>query len=110
MVSTGQLAAEELGFVIEPPPAPAPVSAVELAEAAANPGLRRAVSLFHQGWRAEAVPEWNFTLRGMTDRQLLAAAELARQEHIYDRVVNTSERTRDQVDFPSASSRRSKAE
>lgn len=95
----GQLAAEELGFVIAPPPAPVPVSIVELAEASANPGLRRAVTLFHQGWRAEAVPEWNFALRGMTDRQLLAAAELARQEHIYDRVVNTSERTRDQVDF-----------
>src|SRR3546814_11613225 len=35
----------------------------------------------------------------MTDRQLLAAAELARQEHIYDRVVNTSLQTQSEVDF-----------
>src|SRR5690606_4284300 len=51
------------------------------------------------GWRPEAVPEWNFSLRGMSDRQLLAAAEYARQENIYDRVVNTSERTESEVDF-----------
>lgn len=95
----GQLAAEELGFAIAPPPAPARVTAAELADVAANPGLRRSIALFREGWRAEAVPEWNFALRGMNDRQLLAAAELARQEHIYDRVVNTSERTRDQIDF-----------
>ena len=35
----------------------------------------------------------------MTDRQLLAAAELARDEHIYDRVVNTSDRTQREFDF-----------
>src|SRR3546814_2232077 len=35
----------------------------------------------------------------MSDRQLLAAAELARAEDIYDRVVNTSERTETEVDF-----------
>ena len=35
----------------------------------------------------------------MNDRQLLAAAELARAEGIYDRVVNTSERTEREFDF-----------
>jgi soluble lytic murein transglycosylase len=55
--------------------------------------------LFRLGWRAEAVPEWNFSLRGMNDRQLLAAAELARAENIYDRVVNTSDRTQKEFDF-----------
>jgi soluble lytic murein transglycosylase len=35
----------------------------------------------------------------MTDRQLLAAAELARRESIYDRVVATSVRTKNEVDF-----------
>src|SRR5690606_15604709 len=62
-------------------------------------GLQRAVALFELGWRPEAVPEWNFNLRGMNDRQLLAAAELARQEHIYDRVVNTSLLTRNEIDI-----------
>jgi soluble lytic murein transglycosylase len=95
----GQLAAEELGRRIDVPPRPAPVSDQEIAEARANPGLRRAVQLFRLGWRAEAVPEWNFSLRGMSDRQLLAAAELARAENIYDRVVNTSDRTEKEFDF-----------
>jgi soluble lytic murein transglycosylase len=95
----GQLAAEELGRRINVPPRPAPVSDQEIAEARANPGLRRAVQLFRLGWRAEAVPEWNYSLRGMSDRQLLAAAELARAENIYDRVVNTSDRTEKEFDF-----------
>ncbi|MDF3941765.1 lytic transglycosylase domain-containing protein [Achromobacter denitrificans] len=95
----GQLAAEELGRRINVPPRPAPISDQEIAEARANPGLRRAVQLFRLGWRSEAVPEWNFSLRGMSDRQLLAAAELARAENIYDRVVNTSDRTEKEVDF-----------
>ena len=95
----GQLAAEELGRRITVPPRPAPVTDQEMAEARANAGLRRAVHLFRLGWRSEAVGEWNFALRGMSDRQLLAAAELARAEDIYDRVVNTSERTEKEVDF-----------
>ncbi|WP_249292672.1 lytic transglycosylase domain-containing protein [Achromobacter ruhlandii] len=95
----GQLAAEELGRRITVPPRPAPITDSEIAEARANPGLRRAVQLFRLGWRQEAVPEWNFALRGMTDRQLLAAAELARAENIYDRVVNTSDRTEKEFDF-----------
>ncbi|MFY3137470.1 transglycosylase SLT domain-containing protein [Achromobacter xylosoxidans] len=95
----GQLAAEELGRRITVPPRPAPLTDSEIAEARANPGLRRAVQLFRLGWRQEAVPEWNFALRGMSDRQLLAAAELARAENIYDRVVNTSDRTEKEFDF-----------
>lgn len=95
----GQLAAEELGRTITAPKRPAPVTEQELAQARANPGLQRAVTLFKRGWRPEAVPEWNFTLRGMTDRQLLAASELARRESIYDRVVVTSGRTKNEVDF-----------
>jgi len=95
----GQLAAEELGSVITVPPAPAPVTPEELAEARAHPGLQRAIALFRAGWRQEAMPEWNFSLRGMNDRQLLAAAELAREAQIYDRVVNTSDRTTGVADF-----------
>jgi soluble lytic murein transglycosylase len=95
----GQLAAEELGRTISAPQRPEAVTENELAQARANPGLQRAVTLFKRGWRLEAVPEWNFTLRGMSDRQLLAASELARRESIYDRVVVTSGRTKNEVDF-----------
>jgi len=95
----GQLASEELGRPITIPPRPAPLTEQELAQARAHPGLQRALKLFALQWRSEAVPEWNFSLRGMNDRQLLAAAELAREHDIYDRVVNTSERTVAEVDF-----------
>ncbi|MCC2595755.1 transglycosylase SLT domain-containing protein [Pusillimonas sp. MFBS29] len=95
----GQLASEELGLTPSIPPAPVPLTVAELKEALENPGLQRAIALFDLGWRPEAVPEWNYTLRGMTDRQLLAAAELARHEHIYDRVVNTSLQTESEIDF-----------
>lgn len=95
----GQLAAEELGRKITVPPVPQPVTDAEMAQARANPGLIRAVHLFRLGWRGEAVPEWNFSLRGMSDRQLMAAAELARAEGLFDRVVNTSDRTEAEFDF-----------
>ena len=95
----GLLATEELGEPITLPPAPEPITEAEFAMAQANPGLQRAIKLFRLGWRPEAVPEWNFTLRGMNDRQLRAAAEVARYEQIYDRVVNTSLRTKDEIDF-----------
>ena len=66
---------------------------------ARQPWLAPCRAVFRLGWRAEAVPEWNFALRGMSDRQLMAAAELARAENIYDRVVNTSDRTEKEFDF-----------
>jgi len=95
----GLLAVEELGEPMALPPTPTPVTAEELAQARSNIDLLRAIKLFDLGWRPEAVPEWNFALRGMNDRQLRAAAELARQEQIYDRVVNTSLRTKNEIDF-----------
>jgi soluble lytic murein transglycosylase len=95
----GQLPNEELGRPIPIPPAPPAVTPLELNVARSNTGLLRAIKLFRLGWRPEAVPEWNYTLRGMSDRQLLAAAELARQEQIFDRVVNTSLKTKQEIDF-----------
>jgi soluble lytic murein transglycosylase len=95
----GQLANEELGRSLSIPPMPPAVTPAELAQARSNAGLQRAIALFDLDWRPEAVPEWNFALRGMSDRQLLAAAELARQQQIFDRVVNTSLQTKEIVDF-----------
>ena len=43
--------------------------------------------------------EWNFTLRGMNDRELLAAAQLACDREVWDRCINTSDRTRNEVDM-----------
>ena len=49
--------------------------------------------------RVEGNREWNWQLRGMTDRQLLAAAEYARAQAMLDRMINTSDRTRSEYDF-----------
>jgi soluble lytic murein transglycosylase len=95
----GQLALEELGQLISIPPAAAPLTAAELAQAASNPGLRQALKFFSMRLRFEGTREWNWSLRGMNERQLLATAEFARQNNILDRMVNTSERTRTEFDY-----------
>jgi soluble lytic murein transglycosylase len=89
----GVLAAEELGYIPAPPePFHAPTEQ-EVKEAQANPGLARALELYRLDLRTEGTREWFFTIRAMDDNQLLAAAELARRNEVWDRVINTAERT-----------------
>lgn len=95
----GQLANEELNRTIPLPLAPTAITAAEKHDVATRPGLLRALELFKMGWRSEATVEWGFALRGMNDRQLRAAAELARENQVYDRVVNTSLLTKQEIDF-----------
>jgi soluble lytic murein transglycosylase len=95
----GKLAAEELGQQPQLPPAPAPLTAAEKAQAQNHPGLSRALALMAAGLRGEGVREWNFSLRGMSDRELLAAAQTACDREIWDRCINTSERTRKEIDL-----------
>jgi len=95
----GKLAAEQLSFVPELPAlAPTPSDA-DRAQAQANPGLARALQLIALGLRNEGVREWNFTLLGMSERELFAAAELACEKEVWDRCINTSDRTRQDVDL-----------
>ncbi|HEX5675202.1 MAG TPA: transglycosylase SLT domain-containing protein, partial [Azonexus sp.] len=49
--------------------------------------------------RTEGVREWNWSLRGMNDRELLAAADLAKRNQIWDRAINTADRTKTEHDF-----------
>jgi soluble lytic murein transglycosylase len=95
----GKLASEELGRPLRLPPRPAPLTAEERASASAHAGLQRALLLIQIGLRNEGVREWNFSLRGMDDRELLAAAQIACDREVWDRCINTSERTREQVDM-----------
>jgi soluble lytic murein transglycosylase len=67
-------------------------------------GLRRALRLMSLGLRAEGVREWNYQTSlhqkgGMPDRELLAAAQLACEQQVWDRCINTSERTQSVIDF-----------
>jgi soluble lytic murein transglycosylase len=93
------LADEELGRVIGVPQRAAPPSRDELAAAAARPGLRRGLMLIRLDMRIEGVREWVWTLRGLDDRQLLAAAEVARGAEVWDRAINTADRTSLQHDY-----------
>ena len=94
-----QLALEELGQRIVVPPAPAPLTAEEKAAARDNPSLNRGLYAILMGLRSEGVREWNYATNlhqsgGMADRELLAAADFACQREVWDRCINTSERTK----------------
>lgn len=95
----GQLALEELGQPITIPPTAEKPSSAEMAQAEKNAGLRRAIKFFALGLRFEGIREWNWELRRMNERQLLAAAEFARQNQLLDRMVNTSDRTKNEFNF-----------
>lgn len=99
-----QLALEALGQRITLPARPAPLSAEEKDAARQNPGLQRALYAIALGLRSEGVREWNYTTNlhtpgGMDDRSLLAAADLACKAEVWDRCINTSERTKTTMDM-----------
>ncbi|WP_374359415.1 transglycosylase SLT domain-containing protein [Pseudoduganella danionis] len=95
----GQLAGEELGKLVTIPLPGLPISQAEVAPFASNPNFQRALKFFSMRLRFEGTREWNWGLRGLSEREHLAAAEFARQNNILDRMVNTSDRTRLQVDY-----------
>lgn len=89
----GQLATEELGGRITSPAAAFKPGAEEVNRIGQLPGIRRALALFNLDLRVDGVREWVWAIRGFDDRQLLAAAELALRNGIYDRVINTADKT-----------------
>jgi soluble lytic murein transglycosylase len=99
-----QLAMEELGQRITVPTKPLPLTAEEKEAARLNPGLNRALYAINMGLRSEGVREWNYSTNlhvrgGLDDRGLLAAADMACRYEVWDRCINTSERTKSAVDF-----------
>ena len=93
----GALAADDLGQPQAMPPPAAPVTQAEKEAVATNPGLVRGLVLVSIGLRGEGVREWNYSIRGMGDRELLAAAQYACEREVWDRCINTSDRTRNEV-------------
>jgi soluble lytic murein transglycosylase len=99
-----QLALEELGQAITLPERPIALNPQEKAAALINPGLQRALYAIQIGLRPEGNREWNYSTNlhtpgGMNDRDLLAAADLACQRQVWDRCINTSDRTKEAIDF-----------
>ena len=95
----GQLAEEEMGVVIGIPDEPYKAGTEEIAAIQQLPGIQRALALYRLNLRTEATREWNWTIRGYDDRRLLAAAEVARRNGVYDRAISTADRTVQQHDF-----------
>jgi soluble lytic murein transglycosylase len=89
----GVLAAEELGTGPTPnwqgfKPTPNEVNRIAL-----RPGVQRALTLYKLEMKPEALREWQAATRGLSDQDLLAAAEVARQSNAPDRAINAAERT-----------------
>ena len=99
----GLLAMDDLGRTAAPP-RPAKPNRDELVQAAAVPGLDRALRLYDLGLRSEGAREWNYTLAygkpgGLSDREMMAAAEIACDREYWDRCINTSDRTKQEIDL-----------
>lgn len=95
----GLLAAEEVNASVPPSwngarPAPA-----DLERLRSVPGIQRALALYRLNLDNEALREWIWALRGRDDRDLLAAAEVARLANEPDRAINTADRTVHLHDF-----------
>lgn len=95
----GSLAAEDLGQQIAMPAVPTAVTTAERDVAKNDPGLQRALLLIGANLRNEGNREWNFSLRGLDDRALRAAAEMGCDRAIWDRCINTSDRTKVEIDM-----------
>jgi prepilin-type N-terminal cleavage/methylation domain-containing protein len=97
-----QLAEEELGRKIMAPARPPAPTAQEMVAIKSNPSLQRAMHAIRIGLRADGVREWNYATglvdgmgkKGrMGEREKLAAAQWACEQEIWDRCINTSERS-----------------
>ncbi|SEP24955.1 lytic transglycosylase domain-containing protein [Nitrosovibrio sp. Nv6] len=95
----GQLAEEELGVTIGTPAESYKPSKKEIAATERLPGIKRALALYRLNLRTEATREWVWAIRDFDDHRLLAAAEVARRHGIYDRAINTAEKTIKDHDF-----------
>ena len=91
----GLLAAEELGLATESgimsgnfKPGRAELDAM-----LALPAVQRTLALYRMDQRTDAFKEWAWAVRKFDDRQLLTAAEIARRNGMYDRAINTADRT-----------------
>jgi soluble lytic murein transglycosylase len=95
----GSLANDELGRSTMTPPKASPPSREELAQVSAIPGVRRAQAFFRLNLRSEGSKEWSWALRSMSDRELLAASEIAVRAGNYDRAIAAADRTRNEHDY-----------
>lgn len=95
----GQLAGEELGPAIGIPTETYKASDEEIRWINQVPAIRRALILYEIDQRSDAIREWGWALKSMDDKQLLAAAELAKRNNWLDRAISTADKTQRLHDF-----------
>ena len=94
----GILAREELGQTFSLPKKSTPTDS-EVEAISHTDGFDRARKFYAMNMIFEGNREWNFPLRKMDDKQLIAAAEYGRRVGLLDRMINTSERTQSLYNF-----------
>ena len=95
----GLLAAEALGASVMPLSEPLTPEPEALTAFAARDAVQRVLKLSALDLRPEAQREWVTVVRGLSDEGLLLAASFAQSNGLYDRSINTAERTRRRHDF-----------
>ena len=94
----GQLALEELGRTTSIPPK-ITVTDMDAKITKSIPAFDKAAKLYQMNLRTEGNREWNWELRGMSDQELIAAAEYGKKIGLIDRAVNTADRTKAEHNF-----------
>jgi soluble lytic murein transglycosylase len=91
----GQMAGEELGdtpvlSATEPDYKPGPR---DMAVIEHLPGVQRTLALYRMDLRTDAQREWAWVTRNFNDQELIAAAEIAKRNEMYDRAIYTADKT-----------------
>ena len=100
----GLLAAEEINAAL-PTVAALNGGALKLSEvdfqalSDQSPAAKRVLKLSELGLQADAAREWYSVVKDYNDADSLAAAEMDASQGIWDRSINTAERTKAQHDF-----------
>ncbi|WP_028535153.1 lytic transglycosylase domain-containing protein [Paludibacterium yongneupense] len=102
----GLLALEELGTTLTAPADKTAPANADFENMLHLPALKRALALYQMADSAQTAPlrglatiEWRHAMRGRSDMELLAAAEIASKVGFYDMAIYSAEQTRVQHDF-----------
>ncbi|MFM2344422.1 MAG: hypothetical protein RLZZ210_1033 [Pseudomonadota bacterium] len=94
----GQLAVEELGKLITLTP-PVIVTQEEVAKISHRKGIQQSKRFFDMNMRDEGRREWNWETRFMSDKELIAMAEIGVKLDMMDRAIYSADKTKEQHNF-----------
>jgi len=100
------LSLDELGTSMTADSRSDKASSKEIAAVSAEPAVQRSLALFNLSesyrkpeLREDARREWRWAMRGKTDQQLLASAELAKRQSFLDMAIYSADRTETVHDY-----------